>query len=1071
MTSFPEFDPSRPLDVGTTVLEASAGTGKTHAIADLAVQLLATGGTTIERVLMVTFGRDATRELRSRVRGHLLAAATAENDPIKAANLGRAVASFDAAGVMTIHEFCQAMYARLGVLATSDPSATVLPDLRPLVREVTLDEYLRRYAFTEKRPSLPVADPHRWKDRSGAESLALAAVDDALRAIVPDGLPDPFAERIRFAHSVRTEAARRRHRLGLVTFDDQLQRLRDALTDPLTGQHACARLRLGVDAVLVDEFQDTDPVQWQILQRLFDGHRPMVLIGDPKQAIYTFRGADVQAYLGAAQAAGHRFGLGTNYRSDAALVETLAVLFAGLRLGDAIDVHPVRPHRPGSGVRRDGQPVAPVVLTTIDEEQDWWVARDRVIADLAVQVRHLLHDQEVADENTWRPMNPGDIAVLVRTNGVALRVAEALRAGGVPVALSGADSIFDSPAAKDWLVLLRALASRWRGDLRRATRTAFFEASLADLAGADEHRVAHWTATLRQWDRILTRAGVSALFSAIGAETTFIDRVLSRPDGERLMTDFRHVAELLHHASGHDRPSAAWLAEWLAENLKRPAGEGERTRRLETDSRAVQVKTVHRAKGLQYPIVLLPDLWKPFLDSADDGGALRFHDEDGRAVVDLAGAGAPGREQRLKRYQAEHDEEELRLLYVAATRARSQVLMWWARTAQTARAPLHRVLYRDRRDASAPDACYPMDQPPGSLSPAELPWLQQTSGIQVRPLQVSTRPPAAPAHAQPPQLRALTFGRSIDADWRRTSYSGLTAGVHHDAPLLVDEPEDPEGITPSETTSSPSPMRDLPGGTQFGTLVHALFEQVDPGADHSSLLTNLRAAAAEWLPRFPLAGVHADQLAESLLPAFTTSLGPLADGRTLAQLPVTDRLAELTFDLPLEPRSALTVGDVAVLMRRHLPADDPLVGYPALLADPAVAAQPLKGFLTGSIDAVFRVGSGHDPRFLVVDYKTNRLGGEQLTLGHYAQGPMVSAMCASHYPLQALLYCVALHRFLAGRLADYRPDRHLGGVLYLFVRGMGGPEAGHDTGVFAWQPPTRLVTELSRLLGGGADDA
>ncbi|HMR20741.1 MAG TPA: UvrD-helicase domain-containing protein [Micropruina sp.] len=1077
MDRFDEFDPRRPLGAGTTVLEASAGTGKTHAIADVAVTLLGAGSTTVNRLLLVTFGRDATRELRSRVREHLLKAVAGATDAGVRANLQRAVAGFDTAAVMTIHEFCQSMYTRLGVLATSDPSGTLLPDLRPLVREVAVDEYLRRYAFAQRRPPIPLTDRNEWDERNGADRLARDAVENALRTIVPADAPNPAAERIRFAEQVRATSAERRHRLGVLTFDDQLLRLQTALADPITGADACRRLRGGVDYVLVDEFQDTDPVQWEILWRLFDGHRPMVLIGDPKQAIYTFRGADVQAYLRAADGATERFGLSRNYRSDAALVSALGTLFEGLRLGDGIDVRPVSADRPACGLRHAGEEVAPVVLTTIDQQQKWTHARDQVVADVAGQVRALLEDHELFDEDLpggpgWRPVDPGDIAVLVRTNPFAQKVADALRARGVPVALSGAESIFSSPAAKDWLSLLRALASGWRGDLRKAVRTAFFEASLADLASADEQRVAGWTATLRQWDRILHTAGVAALFAAIGAETDFIDRVLARPDGERLMTDFRHVAELLHEASGHERPSATWLAEWLAEQLKRPAAESERTRRLETDSRAVQVKTVHRAKGLQYPIVLLPDLWKPFGSSGDDGGALLFHDEQGRAVVDLGGIDAPGRADRYRRARLEDDEEELRLLYVAFTRARCQVRAWWARTEQTADSALQRVLYRARgAGASVPAARYPLDVPPGTLAPGELDWLRGTPGIEVRPIELRTRPPAPPAARRPPALRALGFGRSIDADWRRTSYSGLTAGVHHDAPLLLDEPEEPQGAAPSGPAATPSPMRDLPGGTQFGTLVHALFEQVDPGPDPGTLRGNLARAAAEWLPRFPLPGVAADQLVESLLPAFATPLGPLADGRSLAELPLADRLAELTFDLPMEPAAPLTLGDIATLLHRQLPADDPLVGYPALLADPALAGQPLRGFLTGSIDAVLRVGDPQRPRFLVVDYKTNRLGGDDLTLGHYAQGPMVTAMCASHYPLQALLYCVALHRFLAGRLAGYQPERHLGGVLYLFVRGMGGVDAGPETGVFAWNPPAALVAELSRLLGGGATDA
>ncbi|WP_298132899.1 UvrD-helicase domain-containing protein [Micropruina sp.] len=1065
MNGYAEFDPEAPLPEGTTVLEASAGTGKTHAVATLAVRLLAEGATSLDRLLMVTFGRNATRELRARIRSHLLET-VAELEPGEPRErLSAALATFDGARVMTIHEFCAAMYAQLGILASADPSGRVVPDLGPLVREVAHDLYLNRYAFDSRQPPFPLADEKRnGVQIRGAMSLAGDAVSHVLRPIVPTDADGVVAERVGFAQRVRKVAAERRRQLGVLTFDDQLVRLRDTLADEKTGETSCERLRSRFDAVLVDEFQDTDPVQWEILQRLFDGHRRMVLIGDPKQAIYTFRGADIAAYTTAVTTAADRFSLGVNHRSDAALVQGLGELFEGLQLGESIEVHPVTAHRPGCGVRTAGGAISPVVLRTLDQEIRPWQGHERIRADLVAQVRRLLDHEELADGGGWRAVQPGDIAILVRTNRGAARIAAALRAAGVPVALSGSDSIYGSPAADDWLVLLQALASQRRNEVRHALISAFFGLTLGDLASADDGQLADWTAMLRQWDRTLNRAGVAALFASISAETTFIERVLSRPDGERLMTDFRHLAEVLHEASGHTRPSAAWLAEWL-QNERTKTVDDERTRRLETDAEAVQVKTVHGAKGLQYPIVLLPDLWtSPGGD--DDGRGLLLH-EGGRAVLDLGGRDASGRSQRWRRSQTEDAEEALRLLYVAFTRARSQVIAWWARTPHTPRSALQRVLYRDReRLPAAPASGYPLDRTPGSLSPADLPWMRAARAVAVQSVE-----PGAPASLRAdtgsvPMLRALSFDRTIDPDWRRTSYSGLTAGVHAEAPLLADEPEQTESIVPSAFDTAPSPMSDLPGGTQFGTLVHALFEQVDPGPNEDALRARLRAAAAEWLPRFPLPGVTPAELADALVPAFMTPLGPLTDDRSLAQLPVGDRLAELNFDLPMVPSTTFTLGDLAELMRAHLSPDDPLVGYPALLADPALAVQPLKGFLTGSIDAVFRVGAPAGPRFVVVDYKTNRLGGEELTLGHYAQGPMVAAMCASHYPLQALLYCVALHRFLAGRLHGYRPEVHLGGVLYLFVRGMGGPASGPDTGVFAWQPPASLVEELSRRLGG-----
>ena len=210
-----------------------------------------------------------------------------------------------------------------------------------------------------------------------------------------------------------------------------------------------------------------------------------------------------------------------------------------------------------------------------------------------------------------------------------------------------------------------------------------------------------------------------------------------------------------------------------------------------------------------------------------------------------------------------------------------------------------------------------------------------------------------------------------------------------------------------------------------------------------------------------------------------TPLGPLAGGLSLAEVGPADRLAELDFELPMgsPTGAARTLADVAALLRQHLPADDPLAGYPDHLGAPGLGPATLVGYLAGSIDAVLRLPAtaGNPARFLVVDYKTNLLrnpaepGVERLAWGYRPEvlGP---AMIAAHYPLQALLYSAALHRYLRWRLPDYDPDTHLGGVLYLFLRGMAGPDTptqdGTPCGVFAWRPPTALVIELSDLLDG-----
>ncbi len=261
-----------------------------------------------------------------------------------------------------------------------------------------------------------------------------------------------------------------------------------------------------------------------------------------------------------------------------------------------------------------------------------------------------------------------------------------------------------------------------------------------------------------------------------------------------------------------------------------------------------------------------------------------------------------------------------------------------------------------------------------------------------------------------------------------------------------------------------SPMADLPGGTGFGSLVHTVFEHADPaGAD-------LTPFVSQAMRQHGLDPAGAAEVAAALLPGLRTPLGPAAGSRCLAEIPARDRLAELGFELALAPAgTGATLSRLAEVMAAHLPGDDPLASYPERLRDPDLDHRPLRGFLSGSIDAVLRL----DGRHLVVDYKTNRLGPPDapLTLRSYTPARLAEAMMASHYPLQALFYSVALHRFLRWRLPGYDPGRHLGGVYYLFVRGMAGPDTptfdGVPCGVFHWRPPARLVTELSDLLAGG----
>ncbi|QIK73283.1 UvrD-helicase domain-containing protein [Propioniciclava coleopterorum] len=1095
-----DFSLTGALPTGTTVLEASAGTGKTYAIAALAARYLADGHAEVDDLLLVTFSRAATAELRLRVRERLketadalaavragavpnastdavtalLAEGTPDEVEARAERLAAAFAGFDRATIMTTHEFCHNMLTGLGVLAPQTPLSTLVEELTPLADEAAEDVYVRMFAREPHGASFRFSG--RRDEDPAAQLVARRAVAEEAE-LVGHGSPGVVGDRVEFARSVRHEVARRKEERRIFSFDDQLRRLDAALADPETGDAARRRLAERFPVVLVDEFQDTDPVQWSILRRAFHGSATLVLIGDPKQAIYGFRGGDVHTYQLATAAADAATTLRTNFRSDPEVVDAVLALFRGVELGAGITAPRVHAHaasrlvgEPGSGWDAG---VQVRVVPTAKEEMAPHEASRAIEADLVGVVADLLRrDGPLRVRATDAPPAPTDIAVLVRSNYRGRDLAAALATAGIPATFTGSRSVFDSPAQTDWVALLQAIDEPRRPFLQLAYLTDFVGATVPDLALVGDEQHSAWAVLLHTWARVLDRFGVPALFAAIDADTGLTARLLARPDGEQAATDHRQLVELLHRqqvASATRR--ARDLAGWLRAQRSAPSLGGEATRRRATDADAVTVMTIHRAKGLQWPIVLLPEAGDERPVERDRGAPLVLPLGEKR-LLDIGGRGGPARPDRWRRHLDEDGDESLRAFYVGATRAQSRVLTWWAPQTRVVASPLHRLLHapHDAASPQRPAAEYPL-QGPEDRSPLTLGWLPGAGIAAVRAdAGAGTRRPRPPA----PSLDVRPWNRVIDHDWRRTSYSGLTAAAHDlpvlpEAGLLDDEPAPAADVAADPAFAQPSPMTDLPAGAAFGTLVHAVYEAVDATGEQWRDALEREAGAA--LRRWPLPEVEPAALAAALAPSFTTPLGPLLPGRTLRDFSPRDRLAEMDFEFALDnPRA--TVADLAALLAEHLPSSDPLAAYPERLAQPLLAEQRLHGFLTGSIDAVLRDGEGADARFVVVDYKTNRLSapGEPVTVGHYTREAMAEAMMGSHYPLQALLYSVALHRFLARRWSLYEPGRHLGGVGYLFVRGMAGPDTpapeGHPLGVFSWSPSTELVLATSALLRG-----
>ncbi len=735
-------------------------------------------------------------------------------------------------------------------------------------------------------------------------------------------------------------------------------------------------------------------------------------------------------------------------------------------------------------------------------------ARNFVATDLTADIAVLLGS---AAQFAGRPIAPGDIAVLVATHKQAALIQEHLADQGIPVVIAGGGSVYATAAADDWLILLEALEQPHSVPrVRAAALTDFLGLDASELGDpdllADSDLTDRLTALMHRWASVLTVSGIAALLELISNEHQLGPRLLARTGGERLLTDLRHIGQDLHATMVKSDLGLPALLNWIrhrradAERDHSP----ERIRRLDSDKAAVQVVTLHASKGLQYPVVYLPFAFDRWVAPAD---ILLYHDEVGQRTLDVGGADAADRQQRQNREStaaAELAGESLRLLYVGLTRAQSQIVTWWAPTTNTRASALHRLLFGRRAGSGAiPDLC---QVPSDDAAAIELARWADRGGPTIEAAVTQSHSPTAVSVRAAPELSLREFTREIDVLWRRTSYSALTAsGSHISRPLLQSEPEigisDDEQLAagswnnrtdqrrtgdcvPTQVAKDPvvtapnlaSPMQNLPKGTAFGTLVHAVFEHVDPLATDCAgdLAAELLIHCVEQLRRFPI-GVSAEDLVLALLPVYSTSLGPLASDITLAQISTSDRLAELTFEMPLtggeRPQGELTLGDLAPLWNRHLGESDPLGGYGTRLGDAELGSRSLRGYLTGSLDAVLRLPG---PRYLIVDYKTNWLEPEAadgLSAWDYRSSRLAQAMASSDYPLQSLLYSVALHRFLRWRQPAYQPGEHLGGLLYLFVRGMCGPatptENGGPCGVFSWQPPAELVVEVSDLLDRG----
>nr|WP_085820430.1 exodeoxyribonuclease V subunit beta [Klebsiella pneumoniae] len=837
---------------------------------------------------------------------------------------------------------------------------------------------------------------------------------------------------------IRDAVAREKRRRGELGFDDMLSRLDEALRGD-SGETLASAIRQRFPVAMIDEFQDTDPQQYRIFRRIWRRQpaTALLLIGDPKQAIYAFRGADIFTYMKARGDVAAHYTLDTNWRSSPGMVGSVNRLFS---LSDnpfmfhEIPFLPVKAAAKNKGLRFT------VDAADVPAMNVWLMPGDTVgsgdyqtfMAQLcATQIRDWLSAGQQGRALLWRgetsrPVQASDITVLVRNRLEAAQVREALQTLGIPsVYLSNRDSVFETLEAQELLWLLQAvLAPERENTLRSALATSMFGLTALDIENLNQDEQA-WDALVEEFSeyrQIWRQRGVMPMLRALMTARHIAENLLATRGGERRLTDILHISELLQEAASQLESEHA-LVRWLAQHIAEPdSNAASQQMRLESDKHLVQIVTIHKSKGLEYPLV-----WLPFIARFRKQDQAFYHDrETFAAVLDLGQD-----EASLELAEAERLAEDLRLLYVALTRAVWHCSLGVAplSSRKSGNSDFHlSALGRLLQAGEAMDAA--------GLAARLADFCHGDIALQ-RPGELDLTPWQAPA-ATIPRLSARELQRRIADDWRVTSYSGLQQhGFSGGQDLLPRLDVDAAGV--GEVVEEPQlTPHQFPRGAAPGTFLHSLFEELD----------FTQPVPEGWMAeKLQLSGFDAQWA-----PVLTDWLGGVLKTRlpgpdiALNQLAARDKQVEMAFYLPIA--QLLTAERLDALIRQYDPlsADTPPLDF-----------RRVRGMLKGFIDLVFR----HEGRYYLLDYKSNWLGEDREA---YTRPAMEQAMRAHRYDLQYQLYSLALHRYLRHRLADYDYDRHFGGVIYLFLRGMDGQEGGQ--GIFTTRPVRPLIDGLDQLFAG-----
>lgn len=1150
-----------PLDAGITLIEASAGTGKTYSITGLILRLILEKHLQLRDILTVTFTEAATQELRDRVRQRLQAALEdlhrgASEDAIVDAffkkgdkaigirELDVAIQSFDEAQIFTIHGFCQRMLNDYAFESCAHFDTTLVTDPKPLFEEVARDFW--RLRFYEAKPLLPklamawkrtpgdwvellertrshpdlvilppaeteschdllqatektfAAVTREWASHRGeieallrghgglsrdkrkfglerveeiismiAEACADfdSAAPESIRALAevsseaiaagtkgtgtaPEHLfftlSSDFCRTVgalfnqlthEFLEFAQAELPKRKARTNTVTYDDLITGLRDALRQE--GGNALARA-IGdkFSAALIDEFQDTDPAQYEIFRTIFrpESHR-LFLIGDPKQAIYGFRGADVFTYFKAATIAGRTFTLTTNWRSEAPLLAAIDALF--LETGQPFIFPEIRYHQ----VRAPKKPIVQPLTNSgdaaaalhfrlvIPSEDQASPTQDKPTELVCRAVSDDIAALAASGARLGvRPLHYRDMAILVRKHNQAEMLQAVLRERGIRSVVQSDRSVFASEEARELQRFLQGVIDPRRDSLLKAalatTLIGFDATKLFALDRNDSERQA-WLDRFTDWRQKWSDGCFTAMFRHLLVSQQVRARLVHLPAGERRLTNFLHLAELLHEAESTMSLTPDAVCSWLREQRESEKVSEDRFQlRLESDDDAVQIVTIHKSKGLEYPVVFCPFLWTDAEPQVYK--ELLFHDRansEKPLTFDLRGKKA-GAKQHQDWQSEEVKAEELRLLYVSLTRAMNRCYVYLPGQ-RTEKSPLAHLFESSNG---------------GTLFDQVTAFAQSSRGCvsaSSEPDEPSRVPDETPLATT---VQSRPFSAKISNVAMTASFSGLT--------VAAVELEGGDTVPWNETETVIDPGRDktdlsiftFDRGRRTGDFFHEVLEDMDfqDLGDLSTLIdSKLRAYGFSQTLHRPAINQVLRQLSEV----------ELEPGMSLRDIPQAERLSECEFCYPLARLTPSALGKV-IGKRGALDAD-----IRARIG--SLRFDPVEGFMRGFIDLLFRFKD----RFYLVDWKSNWLGSQP---ADYGSEGMRRAMLEHNYYLQYHLYTLAADLFLEKRLPGYDYQTHFGGVFYAFLRGINPKDPSR--GIFRDRPAAETVRDLRKLV-------